>query len=189
MVKISKESLEAFQSALETVDTSWQTEFNLRETVRQSFDLIKKAKEHKVSWERIAEILKQSSGTTEGISPESIRQYYFEFSKNPDLLPKKKRKARQNKKKPKSSTSDIPVSTIEETTPESVDINQSMKSQVLSDIQLVQDSTPETSNPDPEADSQPVKPESDGKAEAKSKKKFGAFYESDDQKLAKEFNL
>jgi translation initiation factor 2B subunit (eIF-2B alpha/beta/delta family) len=92
MVKVSKESLETFQSVLETVDTSWQTEFNLRETVRQSFELIKKAKQHKVSWEKIAEILKQSSGMTDGISPESIRQYYFEFSKNPDLLPKKKRK-------------------------------------------------------------------------------------------------
>lgn len=189
MVKISKESLEAFQSALETVDTSWQTEFNLRETVRQSFDLIKKAKEHKVSWEKIAEILKQSSGTIEGISPESIRQYYFEFSKNPDLLPKKKRKAGQNRKKSKSSTSDIPVSTIEETTPESVDINQSIESQVLSDIQPLQDSMPESDNPDPQVDSKPVEPESDHKAEAKSKQKFGNYYESSNKKAADEFNL
>lgn len=189
MVKISKKSLEAFQSTLETVDTSWQTEFNLRETVRQSFDLIKKAKEHKVSWERIAEILKQSSGTTEGISPESIRQYYFEFSKNPDLLPKKKRKVGQNKKKSKSSTSDISVSTIEEVKPESIDVNQSTESQISSDIQPGQDSKLETFSPDPEADSQPVKPESDGKAEAKSKKKFGNYYESGNKKAADEFNL
>jgi len=189
VVKISKESLEAFQSALETVDTSWQTEFNLRETVRQSFDLIKKAKEHKVSWERIAEILKQSSGAIEGISPESIRQYYFEFSKNPDLLPKKKRKAGQNKKQSKSSTSDISVSTIEEAKPEPVDINQSTESQVSLNIQPVQNSTPETSSPDPEADSQPVEPESDGKAEAKNKKKFGNYYESSNKKAADEFNL
>jgi len=189
MVKISKKSLEAFQSTLETIDTSWQTEFNLRETVRQSFDLIRKAKEHKVSWEKIAEILKQSSGTTEGISPESIRQYYFEFSKNPDLLPKKKRKAGQNKKKSKSSTSDISVSTIEEVKPEPVDISESTESQASLNIQSVQDSTPETSSPDPEADSQPIKPETDGKAEAKSKKKFGNYYESSNKKAADEFNL
>ncbi len=172
MVKISKESLEAFQSALETVDNSWQAEFNLRETVRQSFDLIKKAKEHKVSWERIAEILKQSSGTTEGISPESIRQYYFEFSKNPDLLPKKKRKAGQNKKKSKSSTSDIPVSTIEEVKPEPTDINQLTEAQVSLDIQSIQDSTPEPPSPDFEVHSQPVKPEPDRKAKEDVRSQF-----------------
>lgn len=105
MVKISKESLKTFQSALEAVDTSWQTEFNLRETVRQSFDLIKKAKEHKVSWSKIAEILKQSSGIAEGISPESIRQYYFEFSKHPELLPKKKRPSREAKNQLKNVSS------------------------------------------------------------------------------------
>ena len=189
MVKISKKSLEAFQSALETVDTSWQTEFNLRETVRQSFDLIKKAKEHKVSWEKIAEILKQSSGTTEGISPESIRQYYFEFSKNPDLLLKKKRKSGQNKKKSKSSTSDISVSTIEEVKPEPVDINQSTEAQVSLDIQPIEDFTLEPSSPDPDVDSPSVKPEPDRKAEAKSKKKFGNYYESGNKKTADEFNL
>lgn len=172
MVKISKESLEAFQSALETVDTSWQTEFNLRETVRQSFDLIKKAKEHKVSWERIAEILKQSSGTTEGISPESIRQYYFEFSKNPDLLPKKKRKVGQNKKKSKSSTSDISISTIEEVKPEPVDMSQSTEGQVSLDIQSIQDSTPEPPSSDSEVHSQPVKPEPDRKAKEDVRSQF-----------------
>jgi len=172
MVKISKKSLEVFQSTLETVDTSWQTEFNLRETIRQSFDLIKKAKEHKVSWEKIADILKQSSGTTEGISPESIRQYYFEFSKNPDLLPKKKQKARQNKKKINSSTFASSDSIIEETSPESVDVNQSIEAQVLSDIQPVPDSTSETLRLDSEVDNQPVTPESEHKAKRDIRSQF-----------------
>jgi translation initiation factor 2B subunit (eIF-2B alpha/beta/delta family) len=171
VVKISKESLEAFQSTLETVDTSWQTEFNLRETIRQSFDLIKKAKEHKVSWEKIAEILKQSSGTTEGISPESIRQYYFEFSKKPDLLPQKKRRSGQNKKKLKSSTSVGSGSKIEKVKPESLDINQSIEFQA-SDIPPVQNSMPVTSSSDPKVDSQLVKPEPDRKAKEDVRSQF-----------------
>lgn len=125
MVKITKESLEAFQSTLETVDASWQTEFNLRETVRQSFEPIKKAREHKVSWERIAEILRKSSDAAVSISPESIRQYYFEFSKNPGLLPKKRRKSGQNKKKPKSNTPDKSMSEIQEITSEISVVGQS----------------------------------------------------------------
>jgi len=124
VVKITKESLEAFQLILETVDASWQTEFNLRETVRQSFELIKKAREHKVSWERIAEVLRKSSGAAVSFSPESIRQYYFEFSKNPDLLPKKRRKSGQNKKKSKSNTPDKSTSKIQELSSEISDVGQ-----------------------------------------------------------------
>lgn len=172
MVKISKESLEAFQSTLEAVDTSWQTEFNLRETVRQSFDLIKKAKEHKISWERIAEILKQSSGTTEGISPESIRQYYFEFSKNPDLLPKKKRKSKQNKKRAESSTPVASGSKIEEIKPESLDTNPSVESQVSPSIQPIKTSTPDIPSPALEVDSQSAKLESDRRAKEDVRSQF-----------------
>jgi translation initiation factor 2B subunit (eIF-2B alpha/beta/delta family) len=168
VVKVSKESLEAFQSVLETVDTSWQTEFNLRETVRQSFDLIKKVKQHKVSWEKIAEILKQSTGMTDGISPESIRQYYFEFSKNPDLLPKKKRKSSQNKKKLKDSTIVNSASKIKEINSETTDINQltslESKPEVQLNIQSSLESTAEESNSDSQAATQPVKSEPDRKA-------------------------
>lgn len=172
MVKVSKESLEAFQSVLETVDTSWQTEFNLRETVRQSFELIKKAKQHKVSWEKIAEVLKQSSGVTDGISPESIRQYYFEFSKNPELLPKKKRKSRQNNKKSKDNTSVISASKIEEADSKTSDTNSSTALEVEHESKLITQSalenTPEseldTSSSDSQATNQPASPRSERQA-------------------------
>jgi|GEM_PF-818474 len=160
MVKVSKESLETFQSVLETVDTSWQTEFNLRETVRQSFGLIKKAKQHKVSWEKIAEILKQSSGVTDGISPESIRQYYFEFSKNPDLLPKKKRKPSPNKKKSKDSTFVNSASKIEKTDSETFDIHSSpvpkFEPESTLNLQSAPESIPELEPEMPSSESQGV---------------------------------
>lgn len=172
MVKVSKESLKAFQSILETVDTSWQTDFNLRETVRQSFELIKKAKQHKVSWEKIAEVLKQSSGTTEGISPESIRQYYFEFSKNPDLLPKKKRKSSQTKNKIEDSTFVISSSKIEGTNPENLDIVQPTNLQIEPDpeqnLQQASESKsaslPEMPNSEVQVVSQSATPEPERKA-------------------------
>lgn len=105
MLKISKESIENFQSVLETVDNSGQTEFNLRETVRKCFYLIKNAKEKKkVSWERIAEALRNSCDITDRISPASIRQYYFEFAKHPELLDKKKRKTNSTKNRARGST-------------------------------------------------------------------------------------
>lgn len=180
MVKISKESLEAFQSALETVDTSWQTEFNLRETVRQSFELIKKAKAHKVSWEKIAEILKQSSGETEGISPESIRQYYFEFSKNPELLPRKKRKPGQSKKGTKDSVSDSSRSKAKQKNPEVPDINQSTSAEseleTLSNHPSTQKPTLEEEPEIPMSSSQmynqPAKTEPDRKAKEDVRSQF-----------------
>jgi translation initiation factor 2B subunit (eIF-2B alpha/beta/delta family) len=160
MVKVSKESLEVFQSVLETVDTSWQTEFNLRETIRQSFGLIKKAKSHKVSWEKIAEILKQSSGVTEGISPESIRQYYFEFSKNPGLLPNKRQKSSSDKNRSKRNTVSNSSSKIERNNSEASDVSQSAESEFNLEFQLnappVLEVTSESSLEIPSSESQVV---------------------------------
>jgi translation initiation factor 2B subunit (eIF-2B alpha/beta/delta family) len=166
MVKVSKESLETFQSVLETIDTSWQTEFNLRETVRQSFELIKKAKQHKVSWEKIAEILKQSSGVIDGISPESIRQYYFEFSKNPDLL-LKKRKSSQNKKKSKDSTFVNSASKIEKIDSETSDINSSTVPELEPESTLNVQSAPE---PIPELEPEMPSSESQGVSQSAASK-------------------
>jgi replication initiation and membrane attachment protein DnaB len=180
MVKVSKDSLEAFQSILKTVDPSWQTEFNLRETVRQSFELIKKAKQHKVSWEKIAEILKQSSGVTDGVSPESIRQYYFEFSKNPGLLPKKKRKSSQKEKKSEDSTFVNSPSKIERTDSEASNINLSILEELepesTLDVQPALDVMPELKPDIPSSESQVVSrsadPELDRQAKAEVRSHF-----------------
>ena len=101
MAKLDRNTLDNFQAALEEVDASWQTEFNLREVVRESFFLIQRAREYKVSWEKIAEVLQQSSDETVSISPVTIRQYYFEILRNPEEQPKPKRKSKTGRK-PKS---------------------------------------------------------------------------------------
>ncbi|WP_068819135.1 hypothetical protein [Phormidesmis priestleyi] len=103
MAKLNPESLESFQSTLETIDPSWQPNFNLREVVGQSFALIKKARGYKVSWEQLAEILKQSNQSQVSISPATLRQYYFEFAKDPKSLPEKRRKPSSTKKKSEDS--------------------------------------------------------------------------------------
>ncbi|MEO1299346.1 MAG: hypothetical protein AAFW75_26960 [Cyanobacteria bacterium J06636_16] len=104
MAKFSRQSVEAFQSELEKIDESWQTEFNLRETVSQSFSQITRARKLKVSWEQIAAILMEASASDEKISAESIRQYYFELTKHPEILEKSRRKSKSCKAKAKSST-------------------------------------------------------------------------------------
>lgn len=105
MAKFSRKSVEAFQDELEKIDESWQTEFNLRETIAQSFGQISRARKLKVSWEEIAAILIKASESNANISPESIRQYYFELSKHPELLDKGKRKSKSCKAKARSQPS------------------------------------------------------------------------------------
>ena len=98
MSKLDKNSLDNFMSVLEGVDASWQTEFNLREVVRESYHLIKRARGYKVSWERIAEVLQQSCEGDQSFSPVTIRQYFFEISKNPAEQPRSKRKSKSSQK-------------------------------------------------------------------------------------------
>lgn len=154
MVKLDRDALNKFQLMLENVDETWQTEFNLRETVRQSFELIREAKKYKVSWEKIADLLKQSSGITDRISPESIRQYYFEFAKNPDLLPKKKARSGKRKNKQESSTSVANSANIE--------------SKHLEDLNTFPSNSPETV-----AELEHVKPQQPSKDELKSQFNLG----------------
>ena len=120
MAKFSRQSVEAFQNELEKIDESWQAEFNFRETIAQSFDQISRARKLKVSWEQIAEMLMKASESNANISSESIRQYYFELSKHPELLDKGKRKSKSCKAKARSQTSKnslpkIAISAQEET--------------------------------------------------------------------------
>ena len=103
MAKLDRTTLDNFQSALAEVDDSWQTEFNLREVVRDSFFLIKRVRDYKVSWEKIADVLKQSSDGNLSISPVTIRQYFFEISRNPEEQPKSKRKSKSKKTVKKNS--------------------------------------------------------------------------------------
>lgn len=124
MLKLSKKDLATFQSKMGAVDSSYQSSFNLREVVGESFELIQKARKYKVSWEQIAKLLQESSETDLAVSPESIRQYYFEFSKNPELLPKKKRKSKSIRGKQKDKkVSNVPPALASKTSVETSDIS------------------------------------------------------------------
>lgn len=168
MVKLSKESLASFQSALETIDTTWQTEFNLREVVRQSLGLIKKAKKYKVSWEKIAEILQQSSGSEDKISPESIRQYYFEFSNHSKSRQNKagKTSQAQNKLKGKSPVNSQvrkgKTNLEDPDTPDSTFLKPQFEAELhIPEISAsVSVSTPEISNAEEQGITQPAIPKS-----------------------------
>ena len=163
MVKLSKESLEAFQLALKEVDDSWQTDFNLREAVRESFYLIERARKYKVSWDKIAEILKQSSGIFDEISPESIRFYYFEFSRKSEELPKKKRKLSAAKNKQKNSTSVKSTAIINVSVPEKSDtIREAQPKTKAEKFDTIREAQPKTEleKPDTVQETQPkTKPE------------------------------
>ena len=99
----------------------------------QSFALIKKARGYKVSWEQIAEILVQSSGSEISVSPATLRQYYFEFAKEPKSLPEKRRKPSQTKKKSEDSTFVDSLSITGKTDPQAIDTNQSIGLEVEPD--------------------------------------------------------
>jgi len=80
-LNFDRKSLEGFQDKLKAVDQSWQSNFNLKEIIRQSRPFIKKARSFKVSWEQIAVLLQEATGEGVEISAASVRQYYFELSK------------------------------------------------------------------------------------------------------------
>ena len=94
-LNFDRKSLEGFQDKLKAVDQSWQSNFNLKEIIRQSRPFIKKARSFKVSWEQIAALLQEATGEGVEIGAASVRQYYFELSK------------KQSKKQSLSTTSKV----------------------------------------------------------------------------------
>ena len=102
MAKFDEQSINKFIGSLEEIDESWQTEFNLREVVKKSYPLIKKAKKYKVSWEKIAKILEESCEGKVSISPVTIRQYYLELSKRS----KKSKKSLKDSKTSKAASTE-----------------------------------------------------------------------------------
>lgn len=104
MPKFSRQTVDAFQEKLGEIDDAWQDEFNLYETVRQSFEAIQRARTYKATWEQIANLLMEVSDSEASISPESIRQYYYEFTNKPELLGKKKKTKLPKPKRQKSDT-------------------------------------------------------------------------------------
>ena len=113
MPKFTRETVQAFQEKLGEIDASWQQEMNLRETVLLAFDDIKRARRFKATWKQIADILIEVSDTEDNISPESIRQYYFEFSNHPELLAKHKRTLKKSSGKSSAHTSSKGLPRIE----------------------------------------------------------------------------
>lgn len=123
MPKFSRKTVGAFQEKLGAIDESWQSELNLRETVLQSFEAIKRARHYKATWEQIAEILMSASESNEKISPESIRQYYFEFANHPKVAGKRKAKVSESKGKLKPRSADKFVSKMEATKDEAAGVS------------------------------------------------------------------
>ena len=115
MPKFSRQVVDAFQEKLGEIDEAWQSELNLRETVLQSFEAIKRARHYKASWQQIADILMSVSDSDEKISPESIRQYYFELVNHPKAAGKRRAKDPKAKGKVKSRSADKFVSKMEAT--------------------------------------------------------------------------
>lgn len=105
MAKFTRESVKAFQEKLGIIDETWQQEMNLRETVLLAFEDIKRARQFKATWKQIADILIEVSETQESISPESIRQYYFDISNHPEQLAQQKRAIKKSSRQPKASPS------------------------------------------------------------------------------------
>ncbi|BAS60425.1 MULTISPECIES: hypothetical protein [Leptolyngbya] len=166
MVKLSKEALKQIQSELGNVNASWQEEFNLRQTVEECFDLIESARSYNVSWERITDIIKKASGTTEGISPASISKYYLELAKTSKTQQRKKKKTSVPKRKQIESNKDTSPKIIKSTS-EAVANPQSSTSE-------------ESSNSD-------VNQNED--TQSRTSEKFGSFYGSDKQKVSDQFNI
>ena len=115
MPKFSRQVVDAFQEKLGEIDEAWQSELNLRETVLQSFEAIKRARRYKASWQQIADILMSVSDSDEKISPESIRQYYFELVNHPKAAGKRRVKDPKAKGKGKPRSVDTFVSKMEAT--------------------------------------------------------------------------
>jgi len=113
MPKFTRETVNAFQEKLGQIDDSWQQELNLRETVFQSYPDIKRARTFKATWEQIADILVDVSHSQDKINPESIRQYYFEISNNPELQDKYRSIVKKSSRKSKSSPTQKSNSKIE----------------------------------------------------------------------------
>ena len=179
MVKITKENLQKIQSELETADDSWQSEFNLQQTVQQLFYFIEEARKKNASWEKIAEVIREKSGITDAISPTSISKYYLDFAKHPEKLPKKKRKTNVSKDQKNDSNKDsslkIDVSLPENSGPTQLIETEDEKSRNASDAPSK-----------PEARRKVVRNEVEAGSEVK---KFGSFYNSSDKKASDEFNL
>lgn len=123
MPKFSRQVVDAFQEKLGEIDEAWQSELNLRETVLQSFEAIKRARRYKASWQQIADILMSVSESDERISPESIRQYYFELVNHPKLAGKRRAKDLKSKGKLKSHSADKFVSNMEATKDEAAGVS------------------------------------------------------------------
>lgn len=182
MVKLSKDALSQIQFQLETVDSSWQTEYNLRDVIKECFYLIQDARKHKVSWEKITDIIKQASNITDGISPASVSKYYLELKNNPENLPKKKRKSTTLENKQNSQNQNA-VAKIDVTSTAFSSTALVISPEISSDELDKPSESAIESLPQPELST------SVEKAEARSKKKFGNFYESGNKKAADEFNL
>lgn len=123
MPKFSRQVVDTFQEKLGEIDEAWQSELNLRETVLQSFEAIKRARRYKASWQQITDILMSVSESDEKISPESIRQYYFEFVNHPKVAGKRRAKVSESKGKLKSRSSDKFVSNMEATKDEATGVS------------------------------------------------------------------
>ncbi|MEO0487927.1 MAG: hypothetical protein AAFZ49_00035 [Cyanobacteria bacterium J06659_2] len=123
MPKFSRQVVDAFQEKLSEIDEAWQSELNLRETVLQSFEAIKRARRYKASWQQIADILMSVSESDEKISPESIRQYYFKLVNHPKAAGKRRAKVSESKGKVKPRSSDKFVSKIEATKDEAAGVS------------------------------------------------------------------
>lgn len=134
MPKFTRETVQAFQAKLSEIDASWQQEMNLRETVLLAFDDIKRARRFKATWKQIADILIDVSDTEDSISPESIRQYYFEFSNHPERLAKHKRTIKKSSGKARANTSAKKLPKIEPEKASNSDNAEAQDTEIDSDI-------------------------------------------------------